>query len=142
MRDTREELLEAQLFNANRQINQLAEERDKDYADMRKFQSKYVASDHRVRELMEENQRLQSENSNLLEANRDCLDNLNAIHADYAALKVKSDVLVDALEPFSKLLQEHHERLPDSQPIYGIGDALITVGDMRKALAALKGEKL
>lgn len=52
----------------------------------------------------------------------------------------KVKVLTGALEPFSRLLQEHHDRLPDSQPVYGIGDALITIGDLRKALATVKGE--
>lgn len=50
---------------------------------------------------------------------------------------VRDAELLDALRPFSKLLQEHHSRLPDSQPIYGVGDSLITVGDMRRARAAI-----
>lgn len=45
--------------------------------------------------------------------------------------------LLDALNPFANLLKEHHDRLPDTQPIYGIGDSLITVGDMRRASAIL-----
>lgn len=52
----------------------------------------------------------------------------------------KVKVLTDVLEPFSRLLQEHHDRLPDSQPVYGIGDALITIGDLRKALATVKAQ--
>lgn len=42
-----------------------------------------------------------------------------------------------ALVPFARLLKEHHEDLPDSQPLYGIGDSLITVGDLRRAVAAI-----
>lgn len=45
--------------------------------------------------------------------------------------------LLEALKPFSRLLQKHHDSLPDSQPIYGIGDALICVYDMRMAVAAI-----
>lgn len=54
--------------------------------------------------------------------------------------KAQRDALLEALKPFSRLLKEHHQRLPDDQPIYGIGDSLITVGDLRRAaIASVKG---
>ena len=53
--------------------------------------------------------------------------------ARMAWIEKERDELLDALTPFSKLYQDHHKNLPNTQPIYGIGDALIHVGDMRKA---------
>lgn len=45
--------------------------------------------------------------------------------------------LAEALEPFVALLQDHHEAMPDAQPMFGINDALILVGDVRRARTAL-----
>ena len=59
------------------------------------------------------------------------------MQAEIDALRKERDELLIALEPFSKLLQEHHSRLPNNQPIYGIGDCLITVRNMRMAAQAI-----
>lgn len=55
------------------------------------------------------------------------------VRARMARIEEERNDLLDALAPFSKLYQDHHKHLPNTQPIYGIGDALIHVGDMRKA---------
>jgi hypothetical protein len=46
--------------------------------------------------------------------------------------------LVEALKPFSRLLADHHARLSDDTPLYGVMENTITVGDIRQADAALK----
>jgi hypothetical protein len=46
--------------------------------------------------------------------------------------------LKEALKPFAALLAEHHERMPNEQPLFGINDALITVGDVRRAVELTK----
>lgn len=45
--------------------------------------------------------------------------------------------LVEALRPFVALLQEHHDRKPDSQPIFGINSATIYLGQIRAVSALL-----
>lgn len=61
-----------------------------------------------------------------------------------AKLITERDRLRDALRPFVALLQTHNdldERLRSrhpSTPVFGINDATITVGDLRRARAALR----
>jgi len=45
--------------------------------------------------------------------------------------------LLEALEPFAAMLKQHHGDLDDERPIMGIEDAVFTVGDLRKARAAI-----
>lgn len=54
-----------------------------------------------------------------------------------ARLIAAAPELLDAVTPFSRLLKEHHQRLSDDQPIYGVGESLITVGDLRRAVNAI-----
>lgn len=54
-----------------------------------------------------------------------------------ARLIAAAPELLEALRPFAALLAEHHERMPDDQPIFGINSATFTVGDMRRARAAI-----
>ena len=44
--------------------------------------------------------------------------------------------LRDLLRPFAALLQDHNSKGSDEQPIFGINNATITLGDLRRALAA------
>lgn len=52
-------------------------------------------------------------------------------------LAASAPELLDALKPFANLLKDHHDHLPDDQPIYGINDSTITVGDLRRAVDAI-----
>lgn len=45
--------------------------------------------------------------------------------------------LLEALRPFAQLWRPAMADQPDSKPIYGLDDALVTVGDVRRARAAL-----
>lgn len=45
--------------------------------------------------------------------------------------------LAAALRPFAVLLQAHHEELPNERQVFGINGRNITVGDLRRAAAAL-----
>lgn len=44
----------------------------------------------------------------------------------------------EALRPFVSLLQSHHASKKDSDGIFGINDALLTAGDLRRAKAVLE----
>lgn len=59
--------------------------------------------------------------------------------SDVERLRKDRDELAAALRPFAALLQKHHEGIdyPDDRPIFGINDALITVGSLRRACALL-----
>jgi uncharacterized coiled-coil protein SlyX len=61
-----------------------------------------------------------------VESGADVLDAIERLKGRIAELE-------KALEPFAALLHDHHERLKDSQPVYAINSAVITVGDIRKA---------
>ena len=52
--------------------------------------------------------------------------------------RIRYSLTTEALAPFTALLQSHNDKGPDKQPIFGINDATITLGDLRKAVAALK----
>ena len=58
-----------------------------------------------------------------------------------AALIVRAvnsfDAMRAALRPFAALLSAHHADMPDNRPVFGINDALFTVGDLHAARAAL-----
>lgn len=43
-----------------------------------------------------------------------------------------------ALIPFAKLLQAHHDGEPDDRRVFAINHAAITLGDLRRAVAALQ----
>lgn len=51
-------------------------------------------------------------------------------------LEQERDQLRDLLRPFAALLQEHNRKGSDDQPIFQINDAAITLGNLRRALAA------
>ena len=51
-------------------------------------------------------------------------------------LENERDELRDLLRPFAALLQEHNRKGPDDQLIFQINDAAITLGNLRRALAA------
>lgn len=46
--------------------------------------------------------------------------------------------IVEALRPFAALLQEHNDTGEDNRPIFGINNATITLGDLRKAKSLIK----
>lgn len=54
-----------------------------------------------------------------------------------ARLIAAAPELLEALRHFAALLAEHHDDLPDDRPIFGINDAVITAGDLRRARAAI-----
>lgn len=73
------------------------------------------------------------------------LDRLNAENAalnDYCAkVEKQRDTLLAALEPFARLLAEHHVSRPDNSPIFQINENKFTVGDVRRASAAIASVK-
>ena len=56
--------------------------------------------------------------------------------SEWQTLVQERDQLRDLLRPFAALLQEHNRKVSDDQPIFQINDAAITLGDLRRALAA------
>lgn len=54
-----------------------------------------------------------------------------------ARLIAAAPELLEALRPFAALLAEHHDALPNDRPVFGINDAVITAGDLRRASAAI-----
>lgn len=50
--------------------------------------------------------------------------------------KEERSQLRNLLRPFAALLQDHNCNGPDAQPIFQINDAVITLGDLRRAVAA------
>jgi polyribonucleotide nucleotidyltransferase len=57
---------------------------------------------------------------------------------DIAALLAEVARLREALEPFAELLKKHQAGYVDAHPVYGIDYSVITVGDLRRARAALQ----
>jgi|GEM_PF-4757063 len=55
----------------------------------------------------------------------------------YARLFVAAPDLLAALKPFAELDIEHAHDKRDDEPMYGVGDTLITFGDIRRARAAI-----
>lgn len=70
------------------------------------------------------------------EENKTPLDN----PADVRLMATAPDLLL-ALLPFAALLQRHHEPHDDDYPVFGINNVVITVGDLRRAVAAIKRAK-
>ena len=58
-------------------------------------------------------------------------------HTEIEQLKAERDALLAALRPFAALYGEHHKRMLDDLPIFGMNDSTFTVGDMRRANAAI-----
>ena len=56
-------------------------------------------------------------------------------------MDAKQDKLRKALKPFAALLQPHNDKGDGSLPVFGINDAKITVGDLRRARSALAQSK-
>ena len=54
-----------------------------------------------------------------------------------STLKQQRDELAAALMPFALLLQPHNDKGADYLPVFAINDAAITLGDLRRANAAL-----
>ena len=61
----------------------------------------------------------------------------------YGRLEAKVDRLAEALRPLAEidLTPDDFDQRPDSQPIYARNKTAITVGDVRKACAALEQER-
>lgn len=63
--------------------------------------------------------------------------------ARHAAAEIAADgdalieELAKAMAPFCALLQQHNQAGDDLRPIFAINDARITLGDLRRASAAL-----
>ena len=55
-----------------------------------------------------------------------------ALWGDYQAAVAKVRAIKAAAAPFVALLQSRHAMLLDISPVFAIGDALITVGDLRR----------
>ena len=49
----------------------------------------------------------------------------------------RETVYKEALKPFAALLQDHNNSGADTKPIFAINDAIITLGDLRRAKALL-----
>lgn len=60
--------------------------------------------------------------------------------SDYDALRAEVERLHAAAEPFAELLQDHHARMDDAQPLFGVNNATIYIGQLRELRAALAGE--
>lgn len=58
-----------------------------------------------------------------------------------AELGARIQKLEGALRPLAAMLKPHHEGLKDNVPIFGIESAIVTVGDFRRARAALSSDK-
>lgn len=57
---------------------------------------------------------------------------------DNARLIAAAPELLEALRPFSALLQAHNSEGRDDRPIFAINDAMIQLGDLRRARAAIE----
>ena len=68
----------------------------------------------------------------------EALANFNGI--DTGPDKSKTDPLREALKPFAALLRVLNEDGPDSSPVFGDSDAIITMGDLRRARDLTKDE--
>ena len=66
---------------------------------------------------------------------------MDALNDELRSLRKENAALRDALEPFTALLQDHNDKGADERPVFGINDAVITLGDLRRARAALQGAK-
>lgn len=74
---------------------------------------------------------------------KDLAAKANKLQIEQLRLIAAAPELLEALEPFAKLLQEHNAKGPDDRPIFAINDAVITLGDLRRAVASIakaKGE--
>jgi len=66
-------------------------------------------------------------------------DGPSYIEQDRARLLSLAPEMLEALKPFAALLQDHNNRdahrklVSSKQPVFAINDALITIGDLRKA---------
>lgn len=65
-------------------------------------------------------------------------DTLLSCRIDSIGLRDELQRQVAMLRPFAALLQDHNCNGPDTQPIFQINDAVITLGDLRRAVAATK----
>lgn len=54
-----------------------------------------------------------------------------------AAIICAAPEMHEALAPFVALLQKHNDKGSDDRPVFGINDAVITIGDLRRAARAL-----
>lgn len=61
-------------------------------------------------------------------------------NGNVAVPESKTDPSREALKPFAALLQPHNDDGPDSKPIFAINDAMITLGDLRRARDLTKDE--
>lgn len=57
------------------------------------------------------------------------------------ALEAERDELLAALEPFAAMLPDHYEDASDDKRIFSICDKGFTVGDLRRAVAAIANVK-
>jgi hypothetical protein len=102
-----------------------------------------------ARELAAELERAQAELGGFCNAPFDgsLATGIKALSMRCAAVEAENAALRDAAMPFVGLLQKHNEfdergaPRPDSRPIFAINGAEITIGDLRKLRAAMKGSK-
>lgn len=69
------------------------------------------------------------------------VEQLQKVVLEKLAVEKQRDTLAKALEPFARLLAEHHVSLPDNRPIFQINENKFTVGDIRRARAAIASVK-
>jgi len=70
---------------------------------------------------------------------RDAASEIAALRAEITELKRQLDETIAVLKPFAALIADHHDKMPDDQPLFFINSNGFTVGDLRKANAAIKG---
>lgn len=68
-------------------------------------------------------------------------DEIERLRAENAERYHRLRDLSDILAPFVALLQPHNDKGPDDTPIFGINDAKITLGDLRRARAVFNAVK-
>ena len=54
-----------------------------------------------------------------------------------ARLIAAAPELLEALKPFTALFANHHKNYADNHPVFGINGSVITVGDLRVAVAVI-----
>ncbi len=59
--------------------------------------------------------------------------------SEYQKLAAQLSAAKAALKPFAALYQSHLYGKFDNQPVFGINDATITVGELRDAVIVVKG---
>ena len=85
---------------------------------------------------------LRAENERLTKKVTDQACDKGLLRIEVEELTRQRDEAIAALRPFAALIADHHDRMPDDQPLFFINSNGFTVGDLRKANAAIKGVQL